>query len=214
MCLFVYRGSWDIITKSVRQFRTGGRVSTRCSSAKAALSFWREERSHSPLRDTGWLMWSYDLMFANYYESKFAWRLTFSLDLFSCYLKSSAQRRLTCNQSKVAALAVNLTSCSSDRSRHGQFHHLRLFNGRHKICNWNSELAWCGIISFFRNKKIWKWDCCPPFCFKYGPVTCKRAGRHDEAVRQTLLSLLLSQTEWGLEGACVSLRYTRVLLAR
>ena len=41
-----------------------------------------------------WLMWSYYLMFANYYESKFAWRLTFSLDLFSCYLNSSAQRRL------------------------------------------------------------------------------------------------------------------------
>ena len=33
-------------------------------------------------------------MFANYYESKFAWRLTFSLDLFSCYLNSSAQCRL------------------------------------------------------------------------------------------------------------------------
>ena len=33
-------------------------------------------------------------MFANYYESKFAWRLTFSLDLFSCCLNSSAQRRL------------------------------------------------------------------------------------------------------------------------
>ena len=33
-------------------------------------------------------------MFANYYDSKFAWRLTFSLDLFSCYLSSSAQRRL------------------------------------------------------------------------------------------------------------------------
>ena len=33
-------------------------------------------------------------MFANYYESKFAWRLTFSLDLFSCYLNSFAQRRL------------------------------------------------------------------------------------------------------------------------
>ena len=40
------------------------------------------------------LMWSYDLMFANYHKSKFAWRLTFSLDLFSCYLNSSAQRRL------------------------------------------------------------------------------------------------------------------------
>ena len=39
------------------------------------------------------LMWLYNLMFANYYESKFAWRLTFSLDWFSC-LKSSAQRRL------------------------------------------------------------------------------------------------------------------------
>ena len=34
-------------------------------------------------------------MFANYYERKFASRLTFSLDLFSCYLScSSAQRRL------------------------------------------------------------------------------------------------------------------------
>ena len=33
-------------------------------------------------------------MFANYYERKFAWRLTLSLDLFSCYLNSSAQRRL------------------------------------------------------------------------------------------------------------------------
>ena len=34
------------------------------------------------------------LMFANYYRSKFASRLTFSLDLFSCYLNSIAQRRL------------------------------------------------------------------------------------------------------------------------
>ena len=33
-------------------------------------------------------------MFANYYDSKFAWRLTLSLDLFSCCLNSSAQRRL------------------------------------------------------------------------------------------------------------------------
>ena len=33
-------------------------------------------------------------MFANYYDSKLAWRLTFSLDLFSCCLNSSAQRRL------------------------------------------------------------------------------------------------------------------------
>jgi len=45
-------------------------------------------------RHNAWLMWSYDLMFANYYENKFAWRLTLSLDLFSCYLNSSAQRRL------------------------------------------------------------------------------------------------------------------------
>ena len=45
-------------------------------------------------RHNDWLMWSYDLMFANYYESKFAWRLTFSLDWFSCCLNSSAQRRL------------------------------------------------------------------------------------------------------------------------
>ena len=41
-----------------------------------------------------WLMWSYNLMFANYYDSKFAWRLRLSRDLFSCYLNSSAQRRL------------------------------------------------------------------------------------------------------------------------
>ena len=40
------------------------------------------------------LIWSHVLMFANYYESKFPWRLTFSLDLFSCCLNSSAQRRL------------------------------------------------------------------------------------------------------------------------
>ena len=33
-------------------------------------------------------------MFANFYERKFAWGLTFSLDLFSCYLNSFAQRRL------------------------------------------------------------------------------------------------------------------------
>ena len=33
-------------------------------------------------------------MFANYYDNKFAGRLTLSLDLFSCYLNSSAQRRL------------------------------------------------------------------------------------------------------------------------
>ena len=45
-------------------------------------------------RNNDWLMWSYDLMFANYYDSKFAWRLTLSLDLFSCCLNSSAQRRL------------------------------------------------------------------------------------------------------------------------
>ena len=40
------------------------------------------------------VMWSYDLMFANYYDSKFAWCLTLSLDSFSCYLSSSAQHRL------------------------------------------------------------------------------------------------------------------------
>ena len=45
-------------------------------------------------RHNDWLMWSYDLMFANYYDSKFAWRLTFSLDLFSCCLNSPTQRRL------------------------------------------------------------------------------------------------------------------------
>ena len=45
-------------------------------------------------RHNDWLMWSYDLMFANYYDSKFAWRLTLLLDLFSCSLNSSAQRRL------------------------------------------------------------------------------------------------------------------------
>ena len=32
-------------------------------------------------------------MFPNYYDSKFAWRLTLSFDLFSCCLNSSAQRR-------------------------------------------------------------------------------------------------------------------------
>ena len=48
-----------------------------------------EQRRHND-----WLMWSYDLMFANYYDSKFAWRLTLSLDLFSCYLNSSAQHML------------------------------------------------------------------------------------------------------------------------
>ena len=57
-----------------------------------ALSFWREERSHKS-SDAG-IMRSYVLMFANYYGSKFAWRLTFSLDLFSCYLNSIAQHRL------------------------------------------------------------------------------------------------------------------------
>ena len=56
-----------------------------------ALSFWREERSHKS-SDAG-IMRSYVLMFANY-DSKFAWRLTLSLDLFSCYLSSSAQHRL------------------------------------------------------------------------------------------------------------------------
>ena len=34
-----------------------------------------------------WLMWSYDLMFANCYESKFAWRLTFSLDFIFLLFK-------------------------------------------------------------------------------------------------------------------------------
>ena len=45
-------------------------------------------------RHNDWLMCSYDLTFANYYDSKFAWRLTLSPDLFSCCLNSSAQRRL------------------------------------------------------------------------------------------------------------------------
>jgi len=64
-------------------------------SSFISLGGW-EERSHSPRRrrHNDWLMWSYDLMFANYYDSKFAWRLTLSLDLFSCYFNSSAQRRL------------------------------------------------------------------------------------------------------------------------
>ena len=66
-------------------------ISTRLLSAKA-LWFWREERSHK-LSDAD-RMWSYVLMFAKYYESKFAWSLTFSLDLFSCYLNSFAQCRL------------------------------------------------------------------------------------------------------------------------
>ena len=54
-------------------------------SFTSSNEYWREERSHL-LSDAG--------MFANYYESKFAWRLTLSLDLFSCYLNSSAQCRL------------------------------------------------------------------------------------------------------------------------
>ena len=70
-------------------FRLLRQMSTRCSSfilvgRKVALA---ERRRHNDR-----LIWSYDLMFANYYESKFTWRLTFSLDLFSCYLNSSAQR--------------------------------------------------------------------------------------------------------------------------
>ena len=35
---------------------------------KVALAEWH--------RHNDWLMWLYDLMFANYYESKFVWRLT------------------------------------------------------------------------------------------------------------------------------------------
>ena len=63
-----------------------GQSSFILEGRKVALA---ERRRHND-----WLMWSYDLMFANYYDSKFAWRLTLSLDLFSCYLNSSAQRRL------------------------------------------------------------------------------------------------------------------------
>ena len=62
-----------------------GQSSFILEGRKVALA---ERRRHND-----WLMWSYDLMFANYYDSKFAWRLTLSLDLFSC-LNSSAQRRL------------------------------------------------------------------------------------------------------------------------
>ena len=63
-----------------------GQSSFILEGRKVALA---ERRRHND-----WLMWSYDLMFANYYDGKFAWRLTLSLDLFSCYLNSSAQRRL------------------------------------------------------------------------------------------------------------------------
>ena len=63
-----------------------GQSSFILEGRKVALA---ERRRHNV-----WLMWSYDLMFANYYDSKFAWRLTLSLDIFSCYLNSSAQRRL------------------------------------------------------------------------------------------------------------------------
>ena len=63
-----------------------GQSSFILEGRKVALA---ERRRHND-----WLMWPYDLMFANYYNSKFAWRLTLSLDLFSCYLNSSAQRRL------------------------------------------------------------------------------------------------------------------------
>ena len=62
-----------------------GQSSFILEGRKVALA---ERRRHD------WLMWSYDLMFANYYDSKFAWRLTLSLDMFSCYSNSSAQRRL------------------------------------------------------------------------------------------------------------------------
>ena len=64
-----------------------GQSSFILEGRKVALA---ERRRHND-----WLMWSYDLMFANYYESKFAWRLTLSLDWFSCYVNSSAQRRLS-----------------------------------------------------------------------------------------------------------------------
>ena len=63
-----------------------GQSSFILEGRKVALAEW--------CRHNVWLMWLYNLMFANYYESKFAWCLTFSLDLFSCYLNSSAQRRL------------------------------------------------------------------------------------------------------------------------
>ena len=63
-----------------------GQSSFILKGRKVALA---ERRRHND-----WLMWSYDLMFANYHDSKFAWRLTLSLDLFSCCLNSSAQRRL------------------------------------------------------------------------------------------------------------------------
>ena len=63
-----------------------GQSSFILEGRKVALA---ERRRHND-----WLMWSYDLMFADYYDSKFTWRLTLSLDLFSCCLNSSAQRRL------------------------------------------------------------------------------------------------------------------------
>ena len=63
-----------------------GQSSFILEGRKVALA---ERRRHND-----WLMWSYDSMFANYYESKFAWRPTLSLDWFSCYLNSSAQCRL------------------------------------------------------------------------------------------------------------------------
>ena len=82
--------STGTLTRGGINIRSLRQISTRCSSAKS-LSFWREERSHKP-SDAG-IMRSYVLMFANY-DSKFARRLTFSFDLFSCYLNSFAQRRL------------------------------------------------------------------------------------------------------------------------
>ena len=60
-----------------------GQSSFILEGRKVALA---ERRRHND-----WLMWSYDLMFANYYDSKFAWRLTLSLDLFSCYLRGRPQ---------------------------------------------------------------------------------------------------------------------------
>ena len=63
-----------------------GQSSFILEGRKVALAKWH--------RHSDWLMWLYDLMFVNYYESKFTWRLTFSLDLFSWYLNSSAQRSL------------------------------------------------------------------------------------------------------------------------
>ena len=74
-----------------------GQSSFILEGRKVALA---ERRRHND-----WLMWSYDLMFANYYDSKFAWRLTLSLDLFSCYLyyDSKFAWRLT--------LSLDLFSC-------------------------------------------------------------------------------------------------------